>query len=133
MPKRPALSRISITIPADLLEAADRLAVQFKRSRSWLMGEAVRRLAEQSQGPAASGVREPALSPYAAFQGEIEGVRRRRLEQDLTLTPEERLRRSEELVGLARLVRPARHRAQVIGFDSYDDYFRWKTRHRAGG
>ncbi len=129
MPRKPALARISITIPADLLKVADKLARQLDRSRSWVLGEAVRRMA---QGSPPTGVREPLVNPYTDQAEEMEAVRVRRLKADLAATPAERLREAEEMVRLARMVRPARNRAQVIAFDSYEDYHRWKTMHRAG-
>jgi 5,10-methylenetetrahydrofolate reductase len=107
MPKKTSPARISITIPADLLKVADRLARQLDRSRSWVLGEAVRRMA---QGSPPAGVREPLVNPYAEQAEELE----------------------EEILQMARRVRPARNRAQVIAFDSYEDYYRWKTIHRAG-
>lgn len=130
MSKRSPFARISITIPADLLEEADRLAAELDRSRSWVMGEAVRRMAGSPLQPT---VRETVVNPYADHQTEMETASLRRLEADLALTPEQRLRDAEELVRLGRTVRPPRHRSQVIGFDSYEDYYRWKTTQRAGG
>jgi predicted transcriptional regulator len=129
MPKKTSPARISITIPADLLKVADRLARQLDRSRSWVLGEAVRRMA---QGSPPAGVREPLVNPYAEQAEELEAVRLRRLKADLAATPAERLRDAEEILQMARRVRPARKRAQVIAFDSYEDYYRWKTIHRAG-
>ena len=38
-------ARISITLPAEDLAAADRLAAQQDRSRSWIVAEAIRRYA----------------------------------------------------------------------------------------
>ncbi len=130
MPKKPPIARISITIPADLLKAADRLADELDRSRSWVIGEAVRRLAG---GTSPSVVREPVAGPYAGYEAEMETARLRRLKADLAATPQERLRDAEELVRLGRMVRPPRNRSQIIGFDSYEDYYRWKTTQRAGG
>lgn len=130
MTKRTPLARISITIPADLLEEADRLAAELDRSRSWVLGEAVRRMAGT---PPQSTVRETVVNPYADHRTEMEAARLRRLEADLALTPEQRLREAEELVRLGRMVRPPRHRSQVIGFDTYEDYYRWKTTQSAGG
>ena len=54
-----ALSRISITLPRDVLAAADRRARALDRSRSWLIVEALRAyLATPAHSPRA-GVREP--------------------------------------------------------------------------
>jgi len=130
MPRQTPLARISITIPPDVLKLADQLAAQLDRSRSWVLGEAVRRMAE---GAPASVVREPMISPYAGYEEEMESARRRRLKADLALTPAERLRQADELARLGRMAGPPRNRSQIIGFDSYEDYDRWKTTHNAGG
>lgn len=134
MPKRSKLVRTSITIPVDVLALADRLARELDRSRSWVLAEGVRRLSQGAKAhTAAPGVREPAVHPYAGQEAEMEAARLRRLDADLAATPEERLREAEELVRLARMVRPPRNRTQIIGFDSYEDYYRWKTTQQAGG
>jgi len=129
MPKPSPIARISITIPADLLLAADRLARELDRPRSWVLGEGVRRMTRDTTIAAAP---EPVVDPFAEHAEELEAARLRRLETDLAMTPEERLRRAEEMTRLAGLARPARNRAQVIAFDSYEDYEQWKTTHRAG-
>jgi hypothetical protein len=129
MPKPPRIARISITIPADLLEAADRLARELDRPRSWVLGEGVRRMTRDTTIAAAP---EPVVDPFAEFAEELEAARLCRLETDLAMTPEERLRRAEEMTRVARMGRPVRNRAQVIAFDSYEDYEQWKTTHRAG-
>lgn len=124
-----ALKRISITLPKDVLEAADRRARALDRSRSWLIVEAVR---AYLAAPAGSRVRE-ADAPASAVQ-EVADARRRHLVADLKRSPGERLRRAEELAGLAKQVRPRRgRREQVIGFDSYEDFYEWKKARRAGG
>jgi len=115
------LTRISITVPKPLVAAADRRARQLDRSRSWVVAEALR--GYLGSGPAI--LREPAV-PYEA-SAQVAAARRRHLLDDLRLSPEERLRATDELVRLSRLVRePRPRRAQVIGFDSYDDFYEWK-------
>ena len=126
MPEPSRIARISITIPADLLEAADRLAGELDRPRSWVLGEGVRRMTRDTTIAAAP---EPVVDPFAEFAEELEAARLVRLHADLALTPEERLRRAEEMARLARMGRPVRNRTQVIAFDSYEDYDRWKTTH----
>lgn len=135
MPKPNPLLRTSITIPADVLAQADRLAEAWDRSRSWVLAEAVRRMSQASAAavPAPAVVQEPIANPYAAQAEELEAVRLRRLDADLRKTPEERLREAEELVQLAWAVRPARWRRQIASFDSYEDYDRWKAAHQALG
>jgi hypothetical protein len=68
---------------------------------------------------------------YAAQ--EVADARRRHLAADLKRSPAQRLRRAEELARLARGVRSRRaRRQQVIGFDSYEDFYEWKKARRAG-
>src|SRR6266566_3448783 len=100
-----ALERISITLPKDVLAAADKRARALDRSRSWLIVEAIR--AYVAAAPATARVREVAAPPYAAAQ-EVADARRHHLLTDLKRSPAERLRRAEELGRLARLVRPRR-------------------------
>lgn len=128
--RRTPLTRISITISTDVLKAADRMARQLDRSRSWVLGEAVRRMTREMD-PTAIG--EARVNPYAGYEEEMRTVRLRRLRADLASSPEQRLREAEGLLELGRTVRPARNRAQVIGFDSFEDFDRWKTTRRAGG
>jgi DNA-binding transcriptional ArsR family regulator len=67
-----------------------------------------------------------AVPPGAA---EVAAARHQRLLSDLRLTPEKRLRHAESLLHLAPRYGPGT-RAQVIGFDSYEDFARWKKGHR---
>src|SRR5919198_85206 len=109
------LARISITLPREVLAAADREAKRLDRSRSWVVAEAVRRYAGEPAARSGEQVAEPA--PPADAAAEVAEARRRLLAADLRLSPAERLRRAEELVQLAWHVHGRRHRAQVIGFD----------------
>ncbi len=133
------LTRISITIPEDVVEAADRAARELDRSRSWLVVEALRRYLADRARPA-SRVAEPVapyrVPPVAApvrvvdAAAEVAEARRLRLASELRLSPLERLERAEALGRLGREVQRREQggavRAQIIGFDSYDDYYRWK-------
>jgi ribbon-helix-helix CopG family protein len=136
MPKKPAFARISITLPEPVLAAADKLAKRLDRPRSWVIAEAIRRFGTEGQlaaAPTPGPVRETITNPYAPQLREIAEANERRLKADLALTPETRVQQAEELVRLGRMVRPPRARAQIIGFESYEDYYQWKTTHRAGG
>ena len=129
------LVRISITLPQDVLAAADREADRLDRSRSWVVAEAVRRHLREAGGGRREAVAEPAAPAYAA--AEVAEARRRHLATELALPPAERLRRAEELVRLAREAQRGRgkrggRRHQVIGFDSYEDYYEWKKARRVG-
>ena len=125
-----SLERISITLPRDVLQAADRRARQLDRSRSWVIVEAVRAyLALPTNAP--RQVRE-ADGPVYAVE-EVAEARRRHLATDLARSPAERLRRAEELARVARQRRRGRGlRHQVIGFDTYEDFYEWKKASRVG-
>ncbi len=120
------LTRITITLPKDLLAAADARARRLDRSRSWVLAEALRVLLTE-RTPV---VREP-VTAYAAR--EVEDARRRHLASDLRLVPGERLRRAEELGRLARSAQQRGPRHQVVAFDSYEDYYEWRKTRLIGG
>ena len=122
------LTRISITLPHDLLAAADKRAKALDRSRSRVLVEALR--AYLAGAPRAGAGREPALPAYAAQ--EVADARHRHLVHDLQLSPAERLHRTEELTRLARQMRRRPGRHQVVAFDSYEDFYEWKKAKRAG-
>ena len=125
-----ALKRISITLPKDVLDAADKRARALDRSRSWVIVEAIKAYVVAQ---VTSRVREADAPAHAAVQ-EVANARRHHLLADLKRSPAERLRRAEDLSRLARQVRPRRgRREQVIAFDSYEDFYEWKKAHRAGG
>lgn len=125
------LARISITIPDDLVAAADQRAAELERSRSWLLVEALRSYLRTT---GARAVHESTRSPYGSTSVEatelapqIAAAWRRRLQAELQLSPAARLERAEELFRLAEEVHPRRPRTQIIGFDSYEDFYAWKT------
>ena len=103
-------ARIAITLPPEVLAAADRLAREMDRSRSWVVAEAVRRYAATSESEADT----------------IAAARLQLLRSDMALSPAERLRRAEELTHLARMVHPRKPRTQIIAFDSADEFMEWK-------
>lgn len=110
MPRKRPYARISITLPREVLAAADSHARTLDRPRSWVVAEAIRSY----------------LPPGAA---EVMAARRRHLLTDLRLTPEERLRRAVALLRLAPGGGRGR-RAQIIGFDSPEDFIAWKKARR---
>lgn len=129
-----AYARVSVTIPEDLLMAVDRRAREVDRPRSWVVADALRAYLGHASGTVA-GQRPPRVPeassvPYGAV--EVAAARLRHLEAELRLTPAERLRRGEELgrLALERQHRGRRH--QIIGFDSYEDFYEWKKARRAG-
>jgi hypothetical protein len=116
--------RVTITIPGDLVEAADRRAAEEHRSRSWVLAEALRAYLT----PAARGARS--LAPPAAAG--LGPSRHAQLEADLALSPEERVRLAEQTA----LVRPPDQRRgrrdQVLTFDRLEDFFAWEKREAIG-
>ena len=117
-----SLARISITLPRELLTAADRRAKQLERSRSWVVAEALRRF---MAGPGA--VREPSAAPYEPSPG-LGAYRLAQLEADLALTPEQRVREAERTARVGELTRGKRPGHRVLTFDRYEDYLDWKRR-----
>lgn len=117
------IARISITIPASLLKQADADAKRRKRSRSWLIAEAVQRYLEQA--PPGDAVREPAAPPYAAGLG---AQRLAQLRADLRLTPEERVKEAERTARAAAATERAAYgrTTRMIGFERYEDYLDYK-------
>ncbi len=122
------ISRISITIPAALVEQADAEAKRSNRSRSGFIAEAVRRYLEAA--PSGEAVREGAPAPYAAGLG---AQRLAQLRADLRLTPEERVKEGERTVRAGPMRRPSAygHTTRLIGFERYEDYLDYKRREDA--
>jgi len=126
------LTRISITVPKDLVTAADRRARELDRSRSWVVSEALRAWL-RGRGPAAGEPEPLRTTPvrerpatYAAGLGEY---RLAQLEADLALTPEQRVREAERTAQEAERAAGRRPADQLVTFDRYEDYLQWK-RHR---
>lgn len=113
MPPDSPLTRISMTIPPDVLRRADRIAKRAGRSRSWVLTDAVRRLAEPAaQAPAMSGT-----------VPRLDASRRALLAADLALTPTDRVVAAERT---AREVPVRRFGALFVTFDRVEDYHEWK-------
>jgi hypothetical protein len=92
-----------------------------------LIADAVRAYLATSQAPAQ--VHEDIRPAYGADR--IGSARRAQLERDFARTPAERLRIAEEAARTARAHRSsAGRRHQIIGFDSYDDFYEWKKNQR---
>ncbi len=113
MPTDRPLARISMTIPPDVLRRADRIAKREGRSRSWVLTEAVRRLAE----------------PTPAQPLRLDDSRRAMLKADPALTPTERVLAAERT---AREVPVHRFGALFVTFDRFEDYLEWKRRETIG-
>lgn len=133
MPKAERYARIAITLPEQDLATADRLALAYDRSRSWIVAEAIRRYAaalhtpsihtrrtDHVTGDAATSAAEPAGHPG------LGASRLAQLTRDLSLTPEARVREAEETLRLTELrEKPRAHR--VMAFDAYEDFLEWKA------
>lgn len=108
-----AYARISITLPRDLVTAADRRARTLDRSRSWLLAEALR---EYLARPGA--VRPAGLGEYRLEQ----------LKADLRLTPEQRVLAAARTANVAEPIRRDPLPQRILQFDRYEDYLDWKCR-----
>jgi len=125
-------ARISITLPRELVAAADQQARALDRSRSWLVADALRRYLSTPAADAASPgrVREAPAVAYAAR--EVAEARTRHLAAEMKLPAEERLLRAEQLGQLARQAQRRGRRQQVIAFDTYEDFYEWKKARLVG-
>lgn len=123
--------RTSITLPPELVDAADRRARELDRSRSWVIAEALRRYVadpgDRAAGAVAGRVSE-AVMPYMARRPGLGEYRQVQLEADMALTPEERVRTAEATARVGELSRATGRREQVLAFERYEDYLDWKRR-----
>src|SRR2546425_12954305 len=120
-----AFTRISITLPREVLAAADRRARGLDRSRSWLIVEAIRVYLAGSP----SQVRESAATPYGVPSPGLGPLRLAQLESDLRLTPERRIRAAEETARLRGGGPGAGGRAHpVLSFGRDEGYVGWKRK-----
>lgn len=121
--------RVTVTVPAVVLEAGDELAARLDRSRSWVVSEALRRYAG-GEGAAVAAAPSHAVredpAPLYGVQQAFRAAELSRLESDLALSPEQRVRLSEELARTVASGWARPHRRQVLQFDSFEDYLRWK-------
>jgi hypothetical protein len=109
MPRGQPFARIAITLPAEDLAAADRLAAEQDRSRSWIVSEAVRHYV--------AAQRREAAAPT------LDASRREQLRRDLALSPTDRIRAAED--GVHRVgPRPAAVQ-EPLTFASFDDFLSW--------
>lgn len=106
MRKSTQYARIAITLPEDDLAAADRLAQELDRSRSWVIAEALRRFAAASTE----------LLPAA----DLGASRREQLRRDLALSPDERVHAAEETLKTSSRIGAPRI------FSHFDDFLAWQ-------
>jgi hypothetical protein len=128
MPKKPPIARISITIPADVLKLADQLASRLDRSRSWVLGEAVRRWSSTATPAIESRgtVRELATAPYPAHRPGLGESRLAQLRSDMEMSAEARVLAAEEVGQVDRMMRPSIPGQRLTFFDRFEDYLAWK-------
>ncbi|NIN73098.1 MAG: ribbon-helix-helix protein, CopG family [Gemmatimonadetes bacterium] len=121
-----ALSRISITIPRDLVAEADLLARELDRSRSWVVAEAVRRYLERGPDHRKTEPTVREVAPQPGYGLGPDEYRRAQLEADLRLTAEERVREAESTAALSELGRRESARQRLLVFETYEDYLAWQ-------
>ena len=110
MPSRTVYARIAITLPEADLAAADRLAKQQDRSRSWIVAEAVRQYAASiERRESTTGLGSSRLT---------------QLQRDLALTPSQRVQEAEHTSALSEQVMAPRR------FATFDEFLAWQ---RAAG
>ncbi len=117
MAKHTPYARIAITLPPEDLEAADQLASQWDRSRSWVIAEAVRRLV-------AAEPSTPERYEQPLRQSGLGASRLLQLRRDLALTPEQRVLLAEETLGNVPSATGTPLGSRF--FDQYEDFLDWK-------
>ena len=115
------LSRVTVTVPADVLARADRRAEELDRSRSWLVADALR--AYLAAPDAQRTVVREVGATYAVGLGPS---RLAQLTDDLALTPEERVRLAQQAADARPPRRRPVQRDRLICFDRLEDYFAWE-------
>jgi len=122
MTKRPPYARIAITLPPEDLQAADEVARDLDRSRSWVVAEAVRQyVATRKSDPEPTASSEQGAH---ALPG-LGASRLLQLRRDLALTPEERILIAEETLQNAPAVAVVALGSRF--FERYEDFLDWKT------
>ncbi len=105
-------ARIAITLPPETLRVADELAALSDRSRSWVIAEAIRQYAARQGSTAA---REDPASVIGASR--LEQLRR-----DAMLSPEARVRASEEISAIGGTQGAS---ITPLTFSSYNAFHAW--------
>jgi cation transport ATPase len=130
-------ARISITLPARDLAAADRLAARQDRSRSWIVAEAIRRYAAEVE---AEVDREVGMVTSHGVPGTVPGPgpglgasRLVQVQRDLSMTAADRVRAAEAALDeVAVRGGPPGAIEEPRWFGSYEDFAAWR-RGRGGG
>jgi len=119
-----ALTRITITLPADLVRAADKAAKAQDRSRSWVVADVLRRGLTGAGSPRlVAAVREVPQNRYA--MGVLDPLRFDQLRADMALSPEQRVLEAEETLRTGEAQRPGPRSRYVRLFQRLEDYLAW--------
>jgi hypothetical protein len=110
MTKSAPYAKVAISLPEADLAAADRLAQELDRSRSWVIAEALRRFVA---GVVAGAGEAPAATDLGAS-------RRAQLRRDLALSPEQRVHAAEETLAASSRIGAPRI------FSHFDDFLAWQ-------
>lgn len=111
MSKKLPYARIAITLPHNDLAAADRLAAQHDRSRSWIVAEAIRRYAAEEEEEA--GTSASPLGKSRTIQ----------LRADAGLSPNQRVAEADEV---ATVGPPPGAITAPRMFNSFDAFLAWR-------
>jgi hypothetical protein len=127
-----ALTRITITVPAELVRAADKAAKAQDRSRSWVVADALRRGLAHAGGAAIAAPGIAAVREVPRFRYAPDGLDPQRFDQlraDMALTAEQRVMEAEETLRTGGAQRPGPRSRYVRFFERFEDYLAWN---RAG-
>jgi hypothetical protein len=132
------MKRITITIPEDLVRAADERSSTLERSRSWIVVDALRRyLVRPTTGGNGQGDAEPGGDGLAVNEGRGAGLgdvraaglgpyRLAQLEADLRLSAEQRVKESEQAARVTELRTMPLRSERILTFDRYEDFLEWE-------
>lgn len=117
MTRKLPFARIAVTLPPETLRAADELAAQLDRSRSWIVAEAIRQFAAAQQR---------AVAPATDAARRVGPLRMEQLRRDAALSPESRVLESEESDALVAFGGASAQPVSPRVFPSYDDFVAWR-------
>ncbi len=119
MPPRQPFAKIAITLPPEDLAAADRLAAEHDRSRSWIVAEALRQYV--------------ARASQSAQAVTLDDSRHEQLRRDLALTPLERIQAGEESLRVIGRSPTAPVGNEPLIFEHFDAFLAWSRERTARG
>jgi len=116
MQPRQRFAKIAITLPAEDLASADRLAAKQDRSRSWIIAEALRQYVVRASSP--------------DQQVALDDSRHEQLRRDMALTPVKGIQAAEASVRLVGRSAAAPSENEPLFFEDFDAFLAW-NRERA--